>query len=103
MSTRETTVGAGSSLVGGTLKTEILREEVLELALDGFLPECELGDLPTSKALVKIVDDQGRTVAVDSRKLLGVKELQTVVSRGKAKRDEAGNLTILASGVFVRP
>ncbi len=40
-----TVLGAGSSLVGGTLKTEILREEVLELALDGFLPECELGDL----------------------------------------------------------
>src|SRR6202035_289888 len=31
---------------GGTLKTEILREEVLELALDGFLPVCELTDKP---------------------------------------------------------
>ena len=41
-----TVLGGGSSLVGGTLKTEILREEVLELALDGFLPECELSDLP---------------------------------------------------------
>ena len=39
-------LGGGSSLVGGTLKTEILREEVLELALDGFLPECELDDQP---------------------------------------------------------
>ncbi len=41
-----TVLGGGSSLVGGTLKTEILREEVLELALDGFLPMCELGDRP---------------------------------------------------------
>jgi len=41
-----TVLGGGSSLVGGTLKTEILREEVLELALDGFLPECELDDQP---------------------------------------------------------
>jgi DNA-K related protein/Hsp70 protein len=41
-----TVLGGGSSLVGGTLKTEILREEVLELALDGFLPMCELGDKP---------------------------------------------------------
>src|SRR5580692_377189 len=41
-----TVLGAGSSLVGGTLKTEILREEVLELALEGFLPECELDDQP---------------------------------------------------------
>ncbi|MBV8844256.1 MAG: Hsp70 family protein, partial [Bryobacterales bacterium] len=41
-----TVLGAGAALVGGTLKTEILREEVLELALDGFLPVCELNDLP---------------------------------------------------------
>ncbi len=41
-----TVLGGGSSLVGGTLKTEILREEVLELALEGFLPQCELSDEP---------------------------------------------------------
>ena len=41
-----TVLGGGSSLVGGTLKTEILREEALELALDGFLPVCELADRP---------------------------------------------------------
>jgi molecular chaperone DnaK (HSP70) len=41
-----TILGGGSSLVGGTLKTEILREEVLELALEGFLPACELTDKP---------------------------------------------------------
>jgi hypothetical protein len=41
-----TVLGGGSSLVGGTLKTEILQEEVLELALDGFLPMCELSDRP---------------------------------------------------------
>jgi hypothetical protein len=41
-----TVLGGGSALVGGTLKTEITREEVLELAVDGFLPECELTDRP---------------------------------------------------------
>jgi actin-like ATPase involved in cell morphogenesis len=41
-----TVLGGGSSLVGGTLKTEILREEALELALDGFLPMCERTDRP---------------------------------------------------------
>jgi hypothetical protein len=64
---------------------------------------CDLADLPASKVVVKIVDDQGRVVPIDSRKLLGAKEMQTVVAQGKAKRDEAGNLTVLASGVFVRP
>ena len=41
-----TVVGAGSALIGGTLKTTITRDEVLELALGGFLPACELADKP---------------------------------------------------------
>ncbi|HYL36977.1 MAG TPA: Hsp70 family protein [Bryobacteraceae bacterium] len=44
-----TVLGAGSSLVGGTLKTEILREEALELALDGFLPFCGLDEKPAEE------------------------------------------------------
>jgi hypothetical protein len=57
-------------------------------------------DLLRGMATVKVLDRQGRTVEVDARKLLGVKELQTVIVRGKAKRDQEGNLTILASGVY---
>jgi len=45
-----TVLGAGSSLVGGTLKTEILREEALELALEGFLPFCAIDDQPKEEA-----------------------------------------------------
>lgn len=41
-----TVLGAGSSLVGGTLKAGITRDEALELALDGFLPGCSLEDKP---------------------------------------------------------
>ena len=63
---------------------------------------CSLNELPSCKALVKIVDADGKTVASDAKTLLGVKELTTVVIKGKAKKDEAGNLTVLASGVFVR-
>ena len=44
-----TVLGAGSSLIGGTLKTEILREEALELALEGFLPFCNLDDKPAEE------------------------------------------------------
>jgi hypothetical protein len=63
---------------------------------------CETHKLPTSTALVKFVDADGRPLKADARELLSLKELQTVVVRGKAKRDEAGNLTVLASGLFVR-
>jgi molecular chaperone DnaK (HSP70) len=41
-----TVLGAGSALIGGTLKTEVRREEVLELALEGFLPFCGFADKP---------------------------------------------------------
>ena len=37
---------SGSSLIGKSLKTEILREEALELALEGFLPFTERGEAP---------------------------------------------------------
>jgi len=39
-----TITGAGTSLIGGTQKTTITREELLELALGGFLPPCVLSD-----------------------------------------------------------
>src|ERR1051326_7351444 len=41
-----TVLGGGSSLIGGALKTDILREEALELTLQGFLPVSERGDFP---------------------------------------------------------
>src|SRR4029079_2466720 len=41
-----TVLGAGAALIGGALKTEILREEALELTLEGFLPLSERGDAP---------------------------------------------------------
>lgn len=63
---------------------------------------CDLNELPSCKAMVKFVDAGGKTVASDAKTLLGVKELTTVVIKGKAKKDEAGNLTVIASGVFVR-
>jgi molecular chaperone DnaK (HSP70) len=44
-----TVLGAGASLVGGTLKTEITREEALELTLEGFLPFCDINDKPSEE------------------------------------------------------
>jgi hypothetical protein len=63
---------------------------------------CETHKLPQSTALVKVVDDKGELVKANARALLGVRELSTVVVQGTAKRDESGNLTILARGIFVR-
>jgi hypothetical protein len=63
---------------------------------------CQTDQLPTATALVKLVDESGELVKTDARKLLQLKELATVVVQGKAQRDEAGNLTVLADGIYVR-
>ena len=62
--------------------------------------EASIGE---SSATVKVVDEKGDLVKADARELLNVKELDTVVVQGKAQRDEAGNLTVLAERVYVRP
>ncbi|WP_166819719.1 hypothetical protein [Thalassoroseus pseudoceratinae] len=63
---------------------------------------CETPKLPTSTALVKVVDEDGELVKADASELLGVKELSSVVVQGTAERDDDGNLTVLASGIFVK-
>ena len=63
---------------------------------------CE-ADLPKSMAFVTFVDQNGKLIGTDARQMLHVKELQTVVIRGKAKRDSDGNLTVVATGIYLRP
>ncbi len=64
---------------------------------------CTQNEVKDNIATVKVVDDQEKPVGADARQLLAVKELSLVVVAGKAKRDEQGNLTVLAGKVFVRP
>jgi hypothetical protein len=61
---------------------------------------CE-ADLPKYTLLVMIEDPKGGVVKKDARKLLGVKELDTVYVQGRAKRDKAGNISILATKLFI--
>jgi hypothetical protein len=64
---------------------------------------CCATDLPKATLMVMVMDEQGKILKKDARELLGVKELDTVVIRGTAKRDKAGNVSILASKMFVSP
>lgn len=64
---------------------------------------CTQDQVKDNIATIKIVDEAGKPVAEDARQLLGVKELSTVIVQGQAARDEAGNLTVAATKVFVRP
>ena len=62
---------------------------------------CET-DLPDKQTLIKVVDDQGQPLEVGAQELLGLKELQTIVVQGKVQLDQAGNMSVLASGVYIR-
>jgi hypothetical protein len=52
--------------------------------------------------LVKVVDQQGKILPIDSRDLFGLKESDMVVVQGTAKKDESGNFVMLAKGIFIR-
>jgi hypothetical protein len=45
-------LGRGSSLIGGTIRTELTREEVVRVLLDGFFPECDRSRYPQDKPRV---------------------------------------------------
>jgi molecular chaperone DnaK (HSP70) len=47
-----TILGRGSSLIAGTLKTEVTPEEMQALLLDGFFPTCEITDKPAERRKV---------------------------------------------------
>ncbi|MDZ4657514.1 MAG: hypothetical protein SH868_08025 [Bythopirellula sp.] len=53
-------------------------------------------------AMVRLVDDNGKPLAVDVRELFDVKENDTVVVKGTAQVVEGGMLVMKASGVYVR-
>ena len=63
--------------------------------------ECALA-LAEATTLVKFVDEKGKVQPTDARELLGVENFQTVVVRGIAARDKAGNLSVVADGIYIR-
>jgi hypothetical protein len=45
-------LGRGTSLIGGTLRTELTRDDVEKVLLEGFFPECASNEYPQEKARV---------------------------------------------------
>jgi hypothetical protein len=62
---------------------------------------CE-ADLPGATVLVTFVDEKGKAIKQDPRELFPIKELSTVVVQGTTKRDDSGNVTVLATRLHVR-
>lgn len=59
-------------------------------------------ELAKATVSVRVVDENGDIVPSSAKELLQLKELDTVVVRGKAERDADGNLKVLASNVYVK-
>ena len=99
--------------IGGGQKPWIDGRAAFLLVDDGVAPscadeQCEDGcaecalALAEATTLVKFVDDQGKVRATDARQLLGVENFQTVVVKGVASRDKAGNVSVIADGIYIR-
>ena len=99
--------GSSEPFVKGLAAFTIVDPKVPYCAPDEGCPTpwdycCETDAVKQNIATVKIVDDSGKPVTQDAREFLNVKELSTVVVKGKARRDEQGNLTVAASKIFVK-
>ena len=53
-------------------------------------------------ALLRVVDEQGKTFEMDARELLGLEENQVVVADGAGEIDDDGTLVFAASKIYIR-
>jgi hypothetical protein len=64
---------------------------------------CEAPDeLAKGTVLVKLVDSSGKTLPDDAKELLDIKELQTLVVKGEARRGKDNSLSVVATGIFIK-
>ncbi len=99
--------GSAKPFVDGIAAFTIVDEKVPYCSKEEGCPTpwdycCEQNQVKGNIATVKIVDEQGNPVSKDARQLLGVKELNMVVVHGKAKRDDEGNLAVLADQIYIK-
>ncbi|MBL8951042.1 MAG: hsp70 family protein [Myxococcaceae bacterium] len=57
---------AGSKLIGGTVSSELTRDEVEQLVVEGFFPRCALGDVPLRGARSGALQELGLPYAPDA-------------------------------------
>jgi hypothetical protein len=65
--------------------------------------DCGEDELTAARLNVKFVGPDGKTLKADAREMFQIKELTTVVVKGKLSRDDKDNVSVTATGIFVRP
>jgi hypothetical protein len=59
-------------------------------------------ELAAARLNVKFLGADGTTIKSGARELFGIKELSSVVVKGKVSRDDKDNVVVVASGIYVR-
>jgi hypothetical protein len=99
--------GSEKPFVEGIAAFTIVDPQIAPCGVDEGCPTpwdycCAQDKMKDNLATVKVVDSKGSPITADAKQLLKIKELSTVVVQGKPQRDPEGNLTILASKVYVK-
>ena len=98
-------LGRGSSLIGGTIRTELTRDEVEATLLDGFLPICERTDYPEEKPRVGMREmglpyESDPAITRHLAKFLG-RQIESNV--GEASNEVAFPTAVLFNGGVLKP
>ncbi len=89
----------GSSLIGGTLRTELTREEVNTVLLQGFLPEVESDAQPVSRARSGL-----RTTGLPYAQDAGItRHLAAFLTRQLNSVDDLDDITLADNASFIHP
>ncbi len=89
----------GSSLIGGTLRTELTRDEVNSVLLQGFLPEIPSSEHPVSRARSGL-----RTTGLPYAQDAGItRHLAAFLSRQLNAVDDLNGISLPENATFIHP
>lgn len=89
----------GSSLIDGTLRSELTRDEVNSVLIDGFLPRVDVGDRPVSRARAGL-QTKGLPYAQDA----GItRHLAAFLAKQQNAADEFDSINLPEGATFLHP
>jgi hypothetical protein len=89
----------GSSLIGGTLRSELTREEVNRVLVEGFLPRVAVSDKPVSRARTGL-----RTAGLPYAQDAGItRHLAAFLTKQRGATDELGDINLPEHSTFLHP
>ncbi|MFI3154643.1 MAG: Hsp70 family protein [Methylococcaceae bacterium] len=89
----------GSSLIGGTLRSELTREEVSRVLVEGFLPKVAVSDRPISRARTGL-----RTAGLPYAQDAGIsRHLAAFLAKQQGATDELKDINLPEHASFLHP